>query len=65
MASESVILVDEKDNALGTMEKIAAHSSGQLHRAVSVFIFNLKGKLLLQQRARDKYHSAGKWSNTC
>jgi isopentenyl-diphosphate delta-isomerase len=65
MASESVILVDERDNALGIMEKIAAHQLGQLHRAFSVFIFNSKGQLLLQQRAHDKYHSAGKWSNTC
>lgn len=65
MASDNVILVDEKDNVLGTMEKIAAHQSGFLHRAFSVFIFNHKGQLLLQQRAHDKYHSSGKWSNTC
>jgi len=65
MASEEVILVDTNDNALGTMEKLAAHQAGQLHRAFSVFIFNSKGELLLQQRAHDKYHSAGKWSNTC
>ena len=65
MAREDVILVDKNDNALGTMEKLAAHQSGELHRAFSVFIFNNKGQLLLQQRALDKYHSAGKWSNTC
>ena len=65
MASENVILVDENDNMLGTMEKMAAHRLGKLHRAFSVFIFNHQGQLLLQQRAYDKYHSAGKWSNTC
>jgi len=65
MTSEDVILVDKQDNALGTMEKLAAHQAGRLHRAFSVFVFNSKGELLLQQRAHDKYHSAGKWSNTC
>ena len=62
---EEVILVDEKDNAIGIMEKIEAHEKGTLHRAFSVFIFNSKGELLLQQRALTKYHSAGLWTNTC
>ncbi|MGZ3753357.1 MAG: isopentenyl-diphosphate Delta-isomerase [Mucilaginibacter sp.] len=65
MGSEIVILVDKRDNMLGTMEKIAAHRAGKLHRAFSVFIFNSEGELLLQQRALHKYHSAGKWSNAC
>jgi len=47
------------------MEKMEAHRLGLLHRAFSVFIFNKKGELLLQQRALDKYHSGGKWTNTC
>lgn len=47
------------------MEKMEAHRLGVLHRAFSVFIFNKKGQLLLQQRAFDKYHSGGKWTNTC
>jgi len=62
---EHVILVDDNDNAVGTMEKMEAHLQGKLHRAFSVFIFNPKGELLLQQRAADKYHSGGKWTNTC
>jgi isopentenyl-diphosphate delta-isomerase len=62
---ERVILVDELDNAIGTMEKMEAHEKGLLHRAFSVFIFNGKGELLLQQRALTKYHSAGLWTNTC
>jgi isopentenyl-diphosphate delta-isomerase len=62
---EQVILVDELDNAIGTMEKMEAHEKGRLHRAFSVFIFNDKGELLLQQRALTKYHSAGLWTNTC
>lgn len=62
---ERVILVDERDRAIGTMEKLAAHREGLLHRAISVFIFNDEDELLLQQRAAHKYHSAGLWTNTC
>lgn len=62
---EQVILVDEHDNPIGLMEKQAAHIEPHLHRAFSVFIFNSKGELLLQQRALSKYHSPGLWTNTC
>jgi isopentenyl-diphosphate delta-isomerase len=62
---ETVILVDRDDQETGTMEKMDAHLQGKLHRAFSVFIFNKKGELLLQQRAEGKYHSGGKWTNTC
>jgi isopentenyl-diphosphate delta-isomerase len=62
---ENVILIDADDNIIGTMEKLEAHVQGKLHRAFSVFIFNTQGQLLLQQRARHKYHSGGKWTNTC
>jgi isopentenyl-diphosphate delta-isomerase len=57
--------VDEHDHELGTMEKLQAHREGRLHRAFSVFVFDRAGRLLLQQRAASKYHSAGLWSNTC
>lgn len=62
---ETVILVDRDDQETGTMEKMEAHLQGKMHRAFSVFIFNKKGELLLQQRADGKYHSGGKWTNTC
>ena len=63
---EKVILVDMPDNEIGTEEKMKAHSNGgQLHRAISVFLFNDKGETLLQQRASTKYHSKAKWANTC
>lgn len=62
---EEVILVDEKDQQIGTMPKLRAHIEGKLHRAFSIFIFNHSGKLLLQQRALNKYHSGGKWTNSC
>lgn len=62
---ENVILVDEFDNEIGSMEKMEAHRKGMLHRAFSVFLFNTEGKLLIQQRALTKYHSPGLWTNTC
>jgi isopentenyl-diphosphate delta-isomerase len=65
MQKEEVILVDKDDNPVGAMEKMEAHRKAVLHRAFSVFIFNGKGEMLLQQRAPQKYHSAGQWTNTC
>lgn len=62
---EEVILVNEKDEPIGLMEKLQAHKQGLLHRAFSVFIFNRKGELLIHQRAKDKYHCGGLWTNTC
>jgi len=62
---EHVILVDENDTPVGLMEKIEAHEKALLHRAFSVFIFNKKGELMLQQRAVSKYHSPLLWTNTC
>ncbi|WP_236074325.1 isopentenyl-diphosphate Delta-isomerase [Streptomyces tardus] len=59
-------LVDESGTTTGTAEKLAAHQApGQLHRAFSVFLFDERGRLLLQQRALGKYHSPGVWSNSC
>lgn len=60
-----VILVNEQDEPVGTMEKLEAHRKGLLHRAFSVFVMNEQGEMLLQQRALDKYHSGGLWTNTC
>jgi len=65
MELQQVILVNELDEPTGTMEKLEAHQKGLLHRAFSIFIFNSKGELLLQQRAINKYHSGGLWTNTC
>lgn len=62
---ENVILVDERDNVVGTMEKLEAHRKGVLHRAFSILIFNSKGELLLQKRSKEKYHSGGLWTNAC
>jgi len=56
---QEVILVNENDEQIGVMEKIAAHEKALLHRAFSVFIFNSNGLMLLQKRAVSKYHSPG------
>ena len=65
MVLPDVILVNEQDEPIGAMEKMEAHQRGLLHRAFSIFIFNRKGQLLLQQRALHKYHSGGLWTNSC
>ncbi len=62
---KNVILVNSHDQKIGLMPKLEAHMRGILHRAFSVLIFNKKGELLIQQRALNKYHTPGLWSNTC
>lgn len=65
MKEPHVILVDDNDNQTGTAPKMEAHKKALLHRAVSVFVVNLKGDWILQRRAFDKYHSNGLWTNAC
>ena len=62
---DKVILVTEQDDMVGVMDKMEAHRQGLLHRAFSIFIFNSKAEMLLQQRAITKYHSGGLWTNAC
>jgi len=65
MIEEHVILVNEKDEKIGTMPKLEAHEKGVLHRAFSVFVLNDSGELMMQQRAASKYHSPLLWTNSC
>ncbi|MCX6816780.1 MAG: isopentenyl-diphosphate delta-isomerase [Candidatus Beckwithbacteria bacterium] len=63
--NDQVILVNRKDQILGIEDKIRAHlGHAKLHRAISVQLFNQKGKLLIQQRAKTKSLFAGEWANT-
>lgn len=62
---EMLILVDGNDVPVGFDTKLDIHKRGALHRAFSVLIFDGRGRLMLQRRARRKYHSAGLWTNTC
>ncbi|WP_460571805.1 isopentenyl-diphosphate Delta-isomerase [Flaviaesturariibacter terrae] len=65
MMEPQVVLVNERDEPLGTAGKMDAHERGLLHRAFSVFLFDSAGRMLLQQRAAGKYHGGGLWSNAC
>jgi isopentenyl-diphosphate delta-isomerase len=65
MHRNQVVLVDTEDNVIGVMDKMEAHLKGHLHRAFSIFIFNSKGEMLLQQRAAGKYHGGSLWTNAC
>jgi len=62
---EMLILVDTHDNERGSGEKTEVHRKGELHRAFSIVIFSAEGKMLIQKRAKGKYHSGGQWSNAC
>ncbi len=63
--TEELILVNERNRAVGRGEKLAVHAAGRLHRAFSVFLVDADGRILLQQRSRKKYHSGGLWANSC
>lgn len=61
-----LILANEKDQVVGYGDKIPIHQAGLLHRAFSLFIYSKdEKKFLLQRRSEQKYHSRGKWSNSC
>lgn len=64
-ADEHVVLVNGEDVEVGAAPKLEAHRAGLLHRAFSIFLLDSSGRVLLQRRAESKYHSAGRWSNTC
>jgi isopentenyl-diphosphate delta-isomerase len=65
MNAQEVVLVTPQDEPIGVMEKMEAHQKGLLHRAFSVFIFDKAGRMLLQQRAPQKYHGGSLWTNAC
>lgn len=70
LLEEQCILVDERDTALGSCSKKDCHlmeniNKGFLHRAFSVFLFNSKDELLLQQRSDAKITFPGRFTNTC
>ena len=64
--SEELILVDADDRELGALNKAECHDGdGILHRAFSLFAFDARGFLLLQQRSADKRLWPLYWSNSC
>ena len=52
------------NGALTPVEKLEAHEKGLKHKAISVFMI-CNGKILIQRRALEKYHTPGLWANTC
>ncbi len=66
--TDELVLVDGLDRQIGVATKERAHREGLLHRAFSIVLWR-KGaqgyELLLSQRAKGKYHSAGLWANSC
>ncbi|MFA9422378.1 MAG: isopentenyl-diphosphate Delta-isomerase, partial [Sedimentibacter sp.] len=61
---DRIVEVDFLDNSIKEITKEEAHREGIMHRAFSVIIY--KGNsILMQQRALDKYHCGGLWTNTC
>lgn len=61
---EEIIMVNERDQIVTYCSKEEAHKRGILHRAFSVFLIS-GSKMLIQQRAFEKYHSGGLWANAC
>jgi isopentenyl-diphosphate delta-isomerase len=63
--TEKLILVDDNNRAVGSAGKTAVHRTGLLHRAFSIFLVDDRGRILLQKRQAEKYHSGGLWANSC
>ena len=63
--NKNVVVVDENDNFIRLEEKLKAHEEAILHRAFSLLVFNSEGEMLIQRRAKSKYHCPGQWANTC
>jgi isopentenyl-diphosphate delta-isomerase len=64
--ADALVLVDSEDREIGFRSKEECHrGAGILHRAFSVFVFNRRGELLLQQRSAAKPLWPLYWSNSC
>jgi len=63
--SNKLILVNSENRPVGAEEKLRTHQLGLRHRAFSIFLRDDEGRILLQQRHPEKYHSGGLWANTC
>ncbi len=65
-SSEALILVDANDVELGFLDKTSCHDGGGvLHRAFSAFVFDDRGRVLIQKRSANKRLWPSYWSNSC
>lgn len=65
MECENIIIVNDRDESIGSMEKMLVHQNGILHRAFSILLFDEHGNMLIQKRSKLKYHSPLLWANAC
>jgi len=62
MLTELFDVIDKNGNKKGIQKtKKELHEQGLWHEAVHVWIFNSKGEMLLQKRAKDKDYWPGLW----
>lgn len=64
MKENELICVDLYDREISRVEKMKAHKNAILHRAFSVVLYH-GDNILIQKRAKHKYHSGGLYANTC
>ena len=64
MPEEKIDLVNEKNEAIGTITEAAAHKADLPHRASHVFVFNSKGEIFLQLRPKEKFLYPGVWDSS-
>ena len=57
MPDELFDVIDESDVVIGQEMRSVVHQRGLWHRGVHVFLFTHEGKLLIQQRSKDRIHA--------
>lgn len=62
---ELLDVVDEHDRVIGPEKRGLIHARRLRHRAVHVLVFNAKGQLFLQRRAKTKDTFPDRWDSSC
>ncbi|MFH1849641.1 MAG: NUDIX domain-containing protein [archaeon] len=55
-------VVNDNDQVTGKATRYEAHSKGLIHRGVVFFIFDTKGRMLINKRSKEKEFYPGCWS---